>query len=246
MRNTSILVTSLIIGLLTVACTTPYTNSTAQQKQLAPTEAQILASYTGVNPTPDAVQTLLIDNGVRTPQDYDKALIEANLYKDYKTTPNSTPYQKWRAVTEYLTVKKSANGDGVSIDKWKERAIANGKKAQEKMDAEYPFVARITCTMNGGVVQTLMCFTPSYMGAGGTELELQNGDSYKMYQFLQIPSVGPNINGVLLISLRNKFTLTMQNASPNALLNLEIRESATKKVIFQKSTGQWGVISVKN
>ncbi|MFJ3048531.1 hypothetical protein ACIPEN_22075 [Herbaspirillum chlorophenolicum] len=108
----------------------------------------------------------------------------------------------------------------------------------------YPYIAQLSCTIGGGSIPIQSCF---YDADGGTQLELQTSESYKMLQHMQILQAGKIYpNGMLQINLSEKFRLAVQNASPNALLNVKILDSTTGKILFEKSAGRYGVIPVQN
>ena len=205
----------------------------------------VLALYTKVSPTPESLK-LLTDSGVKTPADYDNTIINANKYKDYQTNSNSSPLEKWRKVAAYIRAKKSADSNNLTIEQNDAIGKKNWEKLNKKLNEEFPYNLEITCTMGGTLMQVVMCFAPPYGYASGTELEIKNGDFYQMYQFMQVDRAGSYINGTLLITLKKNFKITAQNSSNNAILNVVIKKSATNEIVFQKSTGQYGVITVRN
>lgn len=111
---------------------------------------------------------------------------------------------------------------------------------------EFPYEAVIRCEFNGSHSNVVVCFMGS--GASGTELELTNGDAYKMYKAyeLQNNNVGTETREGFIIPLRKNFSLIAQNSSKSMTLNVVIRNTATKQKLFEKSASQYGVISVKN
>ncbi|WP_343743321.1 hypothetical protein [Herbaspirillum huttiense] len=110
--------------------------------------------------------------------------------------------------------------------------------------ADFPYVAQISCTIGGHPIPVESCF---YDPDGGTELEVQTTQSYKMYQHMEIPRAGKiSPQGVLQINLTEKFRLAAQNASPTALLNIKILDAADGSTKFEKSARQFRVIAVQN
>lgn len=102
----------------------------------------------------------------------------------------------------------------------------------------------LTCTLGVSTQPPQFCFYPNDFGFA-TTFELQNGSFYKMYQYIDLDQAGYG-NYILMIPLENSFKITTQNSNNYALLNLKIKDSSTGKIIFEKSAGYYGIISVKN
>lgn len=135
----------------------------------------------------------------------------------------------------------------------KKLALANQiyqqKLAEEEYNkkiksGKYPFIAVLTCDLGVSTQPPQFCFYPNDFGFA-TTFELQNGSFYKMYQYIDLDQAGYG-NYFLKIPLENSFKITTQNSNNYALLNLKIKDSSTGKIIFEKSAGYYGIISVKN
>ncbi len=109
---------------------------------------------------------------------------------------------------------------------------------EKQLAKDYPFYAVITCGQHFPVYG---CFA----GNVNTELELRNGNEYKMYTVQDIMGIPQNQNGIMF-NLRNKFELKMQNSSDNLILNLKIYNRANNSISFEKSASRFGVIRVSN
>ena len=55
--------------------------------------------------------------------------------------------------------------------------------AEKGFAEEYPFTATLTCGMRGEHINILGCFS-------NTELEIQNGDDYRLYKIYEIHEAG--------------------------------------------------------
>lgn len=113
------------------------------------------------------------------------------------------------------------------------------RQRQRRYAKEFPFYAVITCGENFPVHA---CFSS---GRVKTELELRNGNEYKMYTLIDIMQI-PKKGGGLSFDLRSKFQLTMQNADDRLILNLKIYNRTSNSIIFEKSAARFGVIKISN
>jgi hypothetical protein len=118
------------------------------------------------------------------------------------------------------------------------------RQRQIQYAKEFPFYAVISCGSNyNSNFPVFTCFNGKH--DVHTELEIRNGSAYKMYTFMDIMQM-PQDNGNLVIDLRQKFDIKMQNASDSFILNLKIYNRANQKVSFEKSASRFGVIRISN
>jgi hypothetical protein len=118
------------------------------------------------------------------------------------------------------------------------------EEIQKNNALEFPYYAVITCGSNYNAnFPAWQCFSGS--NNVNTELEIRNGSDYKMYTFQEMMQM-PLDNGKLVIDLRQKFELQMQNASDSFILNLKIYNASNQQVSFEKSASQYGMISISN
>ena len=131
----------------------------------------------------------------------------------------------------------------------REKIALETRRAQEEKQRleyakEFPYYAVITCGSNYNVnFPAWQCFSGSRKV--DTELEIRNGSAYKMYTFVEMMQMDLN-DGRLIIDLRQKFELKMQNASDSFILNLKIYDRTNKQISFEKSAARFGVIRISN
>ena len=123
-----------------------------------------------------------------------------------------------------------------------QRKIAKEQKEerfrQEQFANDYPYYAVITCGVHFPVYA---CFS----GRVKTELELRNGNDYKMYTLVDIMQIPQNQTGIAF-NLRNKFELKMQNSDENLILNLKVYNRLSNSLVYEKSATRFGVIRFSN
>lgn len=122
-------------------------------------------------------------------------------------------------------------------------AEATAREAERRRAAEFPFVARITCSIGqtGAPIQACM----SQDGVT-TELELRNGDDYRMYKIHDVAQAGRQVAGGFEIDLRRSYELKIQNASESLLLTLVVAGRADGRELYRRSTARFGVLAVRN
>jgi hypothetical protein len=112
------------------------------------------------------------------------------------------------------------------------------RQRQKQFAQAFPFYAVVTCGENFPVHA---CFS----GRVNTELELRNGNEYKMYTLVDIMQIPQNQNGISF-NLQNKFNIKMQNSNDTLILNLKIYSRANNSIVFEKSAARFGVIRASN
>jgi hypothetical protein len=93
-------------------------------------------------------------------------------------------------------------------------------------------------------INIMACFAKSGYGAD-TELELKNGNEYGLYKVYNMTGVGQEYRDGFHIKLSHHFSIKAQNSHKILTLSLKVIDSKGD-VVFQKSAGQYGVISVSN
>ncbi len=109
------------------------------------------------------------------------------------------------------------------------------------------YEAVFTCGMPGSGrahSSIALCFSGNLNGPN-TELEIKNGDQYKMYTLMDLANLQNEDSDGFHMKLNNHFVIKAQNAAQYLLLTLTITDPSGK-VVFQKSATQYGVISVQN
>jgi hypothetical protein len=111
-----------------------------------------------------------------------------------------------------------------------------------RMAAEFPYVAKLTCTIYGNNTALAVCFG----GRVDTEIELKNGTQYGLYKFYQFNEIGNETNEGMTINLRKNFSIKAQNSHDKFILGIKIYDRKTNNIIYEKQVSQFGVISVGN
>lgn len=116
------------------------------------------------------------------------------------------------------------------------------KSKAEALAKEFPYEAVITCKIYGNNTSIDYCLRQSDYYSRNTQLEIQNGDNYGMYQYWDISRIGSQQHDGFHIQLGNKFALSIQNSNELATLNLKIKNIKNDNIIFNKSAAQYGEI----
>jgi len=161
------------------------------------------------------------------------------------------------SVLIYLSDKKGALSSGIGINVYKTQRVAKAKQAADKRrkDAqvrkrkfaeEHPYEAVMKCGFDGSHASLPACFSGGKYGAD-TSLEIKNGSFYKLYKPYEIASSNfENTSNGVIIPLKKNFSITAQNASDTLTLTVIVRDTVTKKTLFEKSAAKFGVIEIKN
>lgn len=118
---------------------------------------------------------------------------------------------------------------------------ANEQSYMDNSDP-YPFTAVMTCGMNGFEHINLMACMG---GPIGSEIEVQNGESYGLYKIHNIPSEWEQTERGVEIPLARNFSIKMQNSSQSLTMGLRIFDT-NGDIVFQRQAGYWGRIYVSN
>jgi hypothetical protein len=188
----------------------------------------------------------LAEHGITTKNGVDAALAEMRAARYSQSTEVGD-------LLVYLSDKRSA-ADGqsaVSLRKARERAAAEasaqreaeGRRRQVTYASEFPFTATLTCGFSGRHVNTVACYADGNLR---TQLELRNGSDYKMLQAWEMGQAGRETSEGLVIPLRQNFNLKAQNANESLLLSLRITETATGRVVYEKSASRFGTVGARN
>jgi hypothetical protein len=120
----------------------------------------------------------------------------------------------------------------------------NSMAASEKgKAAEYPYIGLLSCSISDQKTNVQACLSNSGVE---TEVELRNGNEYRMYKIYDINQIGNWDGSDMQIDLRKNFEIKAQNANKNLILNLVVKDRSSGKILFQKSAAMFGVITVKN
>jgi hypothetical protein len=175
-----------------------------------------------------------------------KSQMQASRYADPGTAQD---------VLSFLRDKQSGDKEGktavmVRSERQKrervdaEKREADQKRAQQEYAKKFPYTAVVSCSVGESSLVTLVaCFTTKYTN---TELELKNGDDYRMFTPRDLLSAGHITESGLEIPLRSSFSLKAQNAAENLLLTVKVIDNKTGQVAFKKSASQFGVVRITN
>jgi hypothetical protein len=147
--------------------------------------------------------------------------------------------QRWLQTAEgkKFLADEEAKRKKEESDRVKAEAVENARIAKE-----FPYVARFTCTTNGYPVNFISCL----YGRVNTEIEIQNGREYKLYQGAEFSNKFPDDKGAKVVNLRSKFSITAQNAAENLILGVKILDRKTGATVFEKQASQLRAINVSN
>jgi hypothetical protein len=175
--------------------------------------------------------------------DIPKLLTTAKIYEEtqVKSAQQRDDRQKWLQTVEgkkYLA-DEEAKRKKAEDDRLKALALEEAKIVKE-----FPFVARFTCTTNGYPVNFISCLYGS--NSVNTEIEIKNGQEYKLYQGSEFANNFPDDKGAKVVNLRSNYSIVAQNASSNLILGLKIIDRKTGATVFEKQVSQFGAIKVRN
>jgi len=135
---------------------------------------------------------------------------------------NNVVYQKSAGQFDYI----SASNNSIS------RSNPQDNSAQYEAEISCGYVHIFTCFMKQGGVY----------GSFNTTLEIRSGTFYKLYQYQDLINSGASLQ----VPLGSSFNINAQNSNNTFLLNIKIKDKATKKVVFEKSAGEFDYIRIKN
>ena len=116
-----------------------------------------------------------------------------------------------------------------------ERSRINAAAFRRAELAEFPYVAFISCGMNGMNISAPACFADS-------DLEIRNGSDYKLYRIENLGDAGPETNKGLMIRLRRNFQIRAQNSDETLILGVEVQDAVTHQILFQRQASQFRTI----
>jgi len=122
----------------------------------------------------------------------------------------------------------------------------NRENAQAEIEFEnsHPYMAIISCSAGNGTINPEVCFAPNDQYSPATNLEVRSGDFYKLYQYYEVPNSGKMTGEGIEIPLGGSFSIKAQDSQQYYILSLKIIQTKSHKIIYQKSVGQYGFISI--
>ncbi|MDB3972180.1 hypothetical protein N9400_01945 [Candidatus Thioglobus sp.] len=163
-----------------------------------------------------------------------------------------------KTVSIYLSDKKNALSNGIGINEYKTQRVTKAKLAAEnrrkdakerkrKFAKEHPYEAVIKCGFSGSHTSLVACFSGGGKYGVDTSLEITNGSTYKMYKPYEIANSNfKDTSSGVIIPLKKTFNIKAQNASDALTLSVIVRDTLTKKTLFEKSAAKFGAIKISN
>lgn len=242
MKTTSKFFIAILLAVTTAACVPAY-----QQKGYA-SESDYQFSQSLGNPTPKRVAELKAF-GITNRQQLDAVIAEMNNINYSSNNDN------WDAIFNYLNDRVVSQKNKISILQAKKNREKAEQIARRQVEEEeqrkrkefaknYPYTATVSCEFSGQHTNLAACFLGKHKVH--TQIEIKNGSQYAFYQPWDLEKLGQETSAGVTIPLGRSFSIKAQNASSSLTLNLVIRDAASGKVMWQKSVGEYGVISVGN
>lgn len=161
------------------------------------------------------------------------------LYDEIKGKKIGKSAVEVRKIDEEVIKVKQENA---AVEAEKKRVATETERAKQ-----YPLIAKLSCGM-GGVknqhINIYACFTDR---GSDTQIRLRNGSGslgiFNAHNFMQL---GREYRDGYYIDLNSSFEITAQNASDNMILQLQILDRLSRKVLYDNSATQWQVLKVKN
>ena len=191
----------------------------------------------------------LADKGIRDKAAFDRAVEEmrAAKYGDGSAVSDVLAYLDDKAAA---AEKRGATAVSIRDERVRAQRAEAERRAQEEQRRraeyakEFPYTATISCGMNDRHINVMACMSGS--GSLKTQLELNNGSQYKMYQPWEMNQAGRETSEGVVIPLRSDFKLKIQNVHDTLILSVKIVANANGRVVFNKSASRFGVILVDN
>lgn len=196
-------------------------------------EAFVFSRSVSLSLDPDEVKALA-GLGVADAGAYQGALkrMDAAGYAPVRTTA-------W--LLDFLQDEKTGAASGrtaLAVRQQRQAAERARSEAARRAElAEFPYVAFISCGMNGTNIAAPACFTD-------TDLEIRNGSAYGLYRVGNLGEAGPETQRGLMIRLRKSFAIRAQNSDDTLILGVEIQDAATRQVLFQQQASQYRTIRI--
>jgi hypothetical protein len=167
---------------------------------------------------------------------------DAGAYRDALKRMDAAGYAPVRSTAwllDFLQDEKTGAASGRTALAVRQQRVAaeraRSEAARRAELAEFPYVAFISCGMNGANIAAPACFTD-------TDLEIRNGSAYGLYRIGNLGEAGPETNRGLMIKLRRSFSIRAQNSDDTLVLGVEVQDAATRQVLFQQQASQYRTI----
>lgn len=192
----------------------------------------------------------LAEKGIRDKDSFDRVADEmrAAKYSDSRAVGDILNYLNDKAAA---TQKRGATAVSVREERAAVLRAEAERRAQEEQRRraeyakEFPYTATINCGMNGRHINIMACM--SGRGSLKSQLELSNGSDYKMFQAWEVAQqAGRETSEGVVIPLRSKFKIKVQNVDETLILTVKVVSNATGNVTYTQSAARFGVVYVGN
>lgn len=149
-----------------------------------------------------------------------------------------------REATAKGATVKAIRAERAKQEEAEARRYAAAMAAEEKAKAaQFPFVAVFSCAVGQQKTALQACMSS---GSVDTEIELRNGNDYRMYKMHDVSSMGRSVGNEMIVDLRRNFDIKAQNADRTLVMSLVVKDRTSGRVLYQRSAAQFGVMRVTN
>ena len=188
----------------------------------------------------------LLKNDINTQEKLDLLISNAKI-----ETPNYSISSN-QEIYDYLILRSEASSKGMTVselieEKNRLRLQAEAETAEQNRIAreqyayDYPYYAKISCSIYGNQYSLVLCFSGDYTQ---TTIDLESNGQSREKKYFNFTDLGYYDGETLVIDLPRSYQLTAQNASDTATLTIEIYDQETNQLVESDEAGNmYGVAS---
>ena len=188
----------------------------------------------------------LLKNDINTQEKLDLLISNAKI-----ETPNYSISSN-QEIYDYLILRSEASSKGMTVselieEKNRLRLQAEAETAEQNRIAreqyayDYPYYAKISCSIYGNQYSLVLCFSGDYTQ---TTIDLETNGQSREKKYFNFTDLGYYDGETLVIDLPRSYQLTAQNASDTATLTIEIYDQETNQLVESDEAGNmYGVAS---
>lgn len=120
-----------------------------------------------------------------------------------------------------------------------EQQATEERQRREALARQFPYTATLRCAGPSGVAPTATCLNGRTLRA---QLELANGGPARQFGAADLAQAGTETAQGLVITLRDRFTIEVQNVDETLSLTLRIVETANNQPVFERSAGRFEML----
>lgn len=120
-----------------------------------------------------------------------------------------------------------------------EQQASEERQRRQALARQFPYTATLRCAGPSGVASTATCLNGRTLRA---QLELANGGPARQFGAADLAQAGTETAQGLVIALRDRFTIEVQNVDETLSLTLRIVETATDQPVFERSAGRFEML----